>query len=107
MLYLGPAPSSQKTRKRMPRPTSKADSESDDTSGSPSGESPKRANYRVPVKPPRSGHSLAYTGYETLLVSDVFRPSSSTESNDLSPRLERKQTPKHIGRNTHRPSSSR
>lgn len=84
------------------------DSESDDTSGSPNGEPSTRNNYRIPIKPPRNVQTVPFAGYETLLVSDTFKASSSTESNDVSPKLERKPTPKHLGgRNMHRPGGSR
>ncbi|KAK9718889.1 hypothetical protein QE152_g22969 [Popillia japonica] len=56
------------------------DTESDDTSGSPSGDCPTSSNYRVPVK-----HSR-----------DMFRPDSSTESNEVSPLTERRNMPRQI-----------
>lgn len=98
-----------KTRLRSNRVPSRGDSESDDTSGSPCGDCPSASNYRVPVKSSRGEHQMAgYTGYETLLVSDLFRPDSSTESNDVSPLAERRHTPRHVGvpRRHHRPTSS-
>lgn len=77
---------------------SRGDSESDETSGSPYGEFPGGgASYRVPVKPTRGERTATgYSGYETLLVADLFRPDSSTESNDVSPVVERRDTPRHL-----------
>ncbi|XP_044257604.1 Down syndrome cell adhesion molecule-like protein Dscam2 isoform X1 [Tribolium madens] len=81
-----------KSRFRSNRAPARGDSESDDTSGSPCGDCPSGPNYRVPVKSSR----------------DLFRPDSSTESNDVSPLAERRHTPRHVGvqRRQHRPSSS-
>ncbi|XP_071054820.1 cell adhesion molecule Dscam2 [Onthophagus taurus] len=89
----------QQTRIRGGRIASaRGDSESDDTSGSPCGECPSSSNYRVPVKSSRGEKEQnCASGYETLLVSDLFRPDSSTESNEVSPLAERRNTPRHVG----------
>jgi hypothetical protein len=94
---------------RSSRPPARGDSESDDTSGSPCGDCPSGPSYRVPVKSSRGEPQTAgFSGYETLLVADLFRPDSSTESNDVSPLAERRHTPRHMGiqRRQHCPSSS-
>ncbi|KRT80459.1 Immunoglobulin, partial [Oryctes borbonicus] len=67
-----------------------ADSESDDTSGSPSGDCPTSSNYRVPIKHPR----------------DIFRPDSSTESNEISPLTERRNIPRQISVTRHHRTAS-
>lgn len=107
-LSLSAAQNQQKARLRQSRLATRGDSESDDTSGSPCGEFPSGSSYRVPVKPTRGERqTIGYTGYETLLVADLFRPDSSTESNDVSPLTERRHTPRHVGgRRHHRPTSS-
>ncbi|CAG9760392.1 unnamed protein product [Ceutorhynchus assimilis] len=87
------------------------DSDSEDTSGS--GREGTTAvtsstSYRHPkqrVRDRGDRHSgVGYIGYETLLVADLYRNKdrdSSTESNDVSPLAERRQTPRHIGVKTH------
>ncbi|XP_017776462.1 PREDICTED: Down syndrome cell adhesion molecule-like protein Dscam2 isoform X2 [Nicrophorus vespilloides] len=100
---------SEMTRMRSTCLTTRVDSESDETSGSPCGEFTGGSNYRVPIKPARGEKAfVAYTGYETMLVSDLFRPDSSTESNEVSPLAERRNTPRHVGppRKLHRPTST-
>ncbi|CAH0562134.1 unnamed protein product [Brassicogethes aeneus] len=83
--------------------------DSDETSGSPCGECPSSSNYRVPVKGGLGERAAAagYGGYETLLVSDLFRRDSSTESNDVSPMTERRHTPKHVVASTRLHRTSR
>lgn len=87
------------------------DSDSEDTSGSGHCAATAVASttsYRPPKKRDRERgdrHSgVGYTGYETLLVADLFRNKdrdSSTESNDVSPLAERRQTPRHMGTKRH------
>ncbi|XP_066247380.1 cell adhesion molecule Dscam1 isoform X2 [Euwallacea similis] len=69
-----------------------ADSDSEDTSGSGGCGDTTGTSYR-PTKKRERGHSgVGYTGYETLLVADLYRnKDSSTESNELSPLAERRQ----------------
>jgi hypothetical protein len=94
--------SSQETRliSRNPGPGSvgmrnknhhtKGGSESD-TSLSPTNEFTNAPTYRIPIKHPR----------------ELFRPDSSTESNDISPIRERRSnTPRHLNLN-HEPKRSR
>ncbi|XP_060516116.1 cell adhesion molecule Dscam2 [Cylas formicarius] len=90
-----------------PQTQNRGDSESEDTSGSGrcSNISPNSAStsYRTERQPRKIG----YTGYETLLVTDLYRRDSSTESNEVSPLAERKQTPRHVaGRRHYRTASS-
>jgi len=71
------------------------DSDSEDTSGSGNCAAAVPAtatSYRPQKKRDRGHPAVGYTGYETLLVADLYRnKDSSTESNDVSPLTERRQ----------------
>lgn len=85
------------------------DTDSEDTSGSGhcgAVAMSTSSSYRPPRKRDHvERHSGAgYTGYETLLVADLYRNKdrdSSTESNDISPLAERRQTPRLMGPKRH------
>lgn len=69
----------------------KGGSESD-TSLSPTNEFSNAPTYRIPIKHPR----------------ELFRPDSSTESNDISPVRERRSnTPRHLNSNEQKRSRTR